>query len=150
MPLVEAAPRLAEVGPVKGRLRELAAPAGYLILDDSYNASPESMEAAFAVATERPARRRLAVLGEMRELGATSAAEHDRVGRLAAATFDEVAVIEGGQAATLAAAARATVVPDVETASAWLRERASAGDLVLIKASRGVQLERLVEELTRQ
>jgi len=147
VPLAEAAPRLAEVEAVKGRLREVRTSAGVLLLDDSYNASPESMAAAFAVAAERPARRRLAVLGEMRELGAIAEAEHERIGRLAAETFDAVAVMDGGHATKLAAVAGAEPLRDLAEAEAWVREHAGDGDLVLVKGSRGVRLERLVEAL---
>lgn len=148
VPLAEAAPRLTEVAAAKGRMREVRSPAGFTILDDSYNASPESMEAAFAVVTELPARRRLAVLGEMRELGPAAAGEHERIGRLAAGLFDDRAVIAGGHATALAAAAGAELVPDAAAAERWVREHAREGDLVLVKASRGVALEHLVDALT--
>jgi UDP-N-acetylmuramoyl-tripeptide--D-alanyl-D-alanine ligase len=147
VPLAEAAPRLAEVEAVKGRMRVLRTVGGVQLIDDSYNASPESMLAAFAVATDRPARRRLAVLGEMRELGTVAEAEHERIGRLAAETFDALAVVEGGHATKLAAVAGADVVRDLAEAEAWVREHAVEGDLLLVKGSRGVHLENLVERL---
>lgn len=147
VPLAEAAPRLEEVEPVRGRMREVTTPAGVLLLDDSYNASPESMAAAFAVASERPARRRLAVLGEMRELGAVAEAEHERIGRQAAEAFDAIAVIDGGHASKLAAVAGADVVRDLDEAESWVRDHAAEGDLLLVKGSRGVHLEHLVERL---
>jgi UDP-N-acetylmuramoyl-tripeptide--D-alanyl-D-alanine ligase len=147
VPMADAAPRLAEVEAVPGRMRELTTPAGVLLLDDSYNASPESMVAAFAVASERPARRRLAILGEMRELGSVAETEHERVGRLAAEAFDLLAVIAGGHGDRLAAAAGAEALRDLEEAERWVRARAKAGDLLLVKGSRGVHLERLVERL---
>ncbi len=147
VPIAEAAPRLAGVEPVKGRMREARTGGGLLLLDDSYNASPESMAAAFAVAAERPARRRLAVLGEMRELGSVAEAEHERIGRLAAETFDAIAVIDGGFAARLAAVAGADPLPDIAAAERWVLEHAGEGDLLLVKGSRGVRLDRLVEAL---
>ncbi|HEX6488203.1 MAG TPA: UDP-N-acetylmuramoyl-tripeptide--D-alanyl-D-alanine ligase [Candidatus Dormibacteraeota bacterium] len=147
VPLAEAAPRLAEVAPAKGRMREVRAARGFTILDDSYNASPESMEAAFAVVAEHPGRRRLAVLGEMRELGALAGPEHERIGRLAKDVFDGVAVVDTGEAGKLATAAGAELVPDAEAARLWVQEHAGEGDLVLVKASRGVALERLVDAL---
>jgi UDP-N-acetylmuramoyl-tripeptide--D-alanyl-D-alanine ligase len=87
------------------------------------------------------------VLGEMRELGAIAEAEHERIGRLAAETFDAVAVLDGGHATKLAAVAGAEPLRDLEEAEAWVREHAGDGDLLLIKGSRGVRLERLVEAL---
>ena len=147
VPLAEAAPRLAALKAVAGRVRELAAPAGFTLLDDAYNASPESMEAAFALARERPARRRFAVLGEMRELGAAADAEHSRIGAAAGQVFDAVAVIDAGRGGLLARAAGAELVPDVSAAESWVRRHARPDDLVLVKASRGVRLERLVEAL---
>lgn len=149
VPLAEAAPALAEVVPVRGRTRELAAPAGFTLIDDSYNASPESMEAAFAVVAERAAGRRLAVLGEMRELGPIADAEHDRIARAAAGAFDRLAVIDQGRGQRFAKSAGADLVADVAAAAAWVREHARPGDLVLVKASRGVHLEELVDELMR-
>lgn len=147
VPVAEAAPRLAEVEAVKGRMREIRTSGGVLLIDDSYNASPESMAAAFAVAAERPARRRLAVLGEMRELGAAAEPEHERIGRLAAETFDAIAVIDGGHATRLAAVAGADPVRDLDEAERWVGDHVAAGDLLLIKGSRGVHLEHLVERL---
>jgi UDP-N-acetylmuramoyl-tripeptide--D-alanyl-D-alanine ligase len=148
VPVARAAPALADVR-VGRRLQEVAAPGGFLIVDDSYNASPESMSAAFETVAERPrAGRLLAVLGEMRELGALAAEEHRRIGGEAALTFDAVAVMDEGQGRVLAESARgAELVPDVAAAAAWVRRRARAGDVVLVKASRGVRLERLVEDL---
>jgi UDP-N-acetylmuramoyl-tripeptide--D-alanyl-D-alanine ligase len=107
------------------------------------------MSAAFETVAERPrAGRLLAVLGEMRELGALAAEEHRRIGGEAALTFDAVAVMDEGQGRVLAESARgAELVPDVAAAAAWVRRRARAGDVVLVKASRGVRLERLVEDL---
>lgn len=147
VPLAEAAPALAAVEAVKGRTREVRAPAGFLLIDDSYNASPESMEAAFAIARERTARRRLAVLGEMRELGPIADDAHREVGRHAAEVFDRLAVVAVGRGALLAEAAGADLVADVGEAAGWVREHAGPDDLVLVKASRGVHLEDLVERL---
>ena len=147
IPLAEAAPALAGVAAVQGRVRELRTEAGYTLLDDAYNASPESMEAVVALVAERPARRRLAVIGEMRELGPIADEEHERIGRALAPAFDEIAVIDVGRGRLLAKHARAEVVADAKAAEAWVRERVEPGDLVLVKASRGVRLDLLVEAL---
>jgi UDP-N-acetylmuramoyl-tripeptide--D-alanyl-D-alanine ligase len=145
--LEQAAPRLARVR-VGQRLEERHAPEGFSVVDDSYNASPESMLAAFAAVAERPRQGRLlAVLGEMRELGTVAQQAHLDVGRRAAETFDEVAVVDVGLGRDLAAAAGAEVVADGASAAAWVRAHARAGDVVLVKASHGVHLEELVNEL---
>lgn len=147
--LEEAARALAEVR-VEGRLAERAAPAGFLLVDDSYNASPESMLAAFATVAERPHRGRLyAVLGEMRELGSLAESAHEEVGARAAEVFDGVAVVDVGLGRVLAEAAHAELVPDRAAAAAWVRAVARPGDVVLVKASHGVHLEELVAELMR-
>lgn len=148
VPTCEAAPRLSEVE-VPGRLRRFTTAAGYTVIDDSYNASPESMTGVFEVVAEaRPwlgaGARALAVLGEMRELGELAEAEHERVGRAARDIFDAVCVLDTGHGRQLAGAAGGTPVASVEAARAWLETEARPGDLVLVKASRGVRLDRLV------
>jgi len=120
-----------------------------VVIDDAYNASPESMLAAFEVLAERPRRGRLlAVLGEMRELGWLSEESHRRVGQRAAEVFDAVCVVDGQHAKVMAQAAGAEVVPDRAAAADWVRRNATEGDRVLIKASHGVRLDELVKELT--
>ena len=134
-----------------GRLAELHGPAGLVIVDDSYNASPESMLAAFEALAERPrAGRMLALLGEMRELGELSLAEHRRVGAAAGALFDEIAVVASGHGPEMAAAAGARLLPDLDAAERWVRERAGADALVLVKASNGVRLHEVVRRLAAQ
>jgi UDP-N-acetylmuramoyl-tripeptide--D-alanyl-D-alanine ligase len=134
---------------VEHRLQEVNTSAGYTILDDAYNASPESMLAAFDTIAERPrSGRLLAVLGEMRELGSLAEEAHRRVGRRAAEVFDLLCVVDGAHARALAEAGGGEVVPDREAAAEWVRRNAAAGDRVLVKASHGVRLDLLVEELT--
>jgi UDP-N-acetylmuramoyl-tripeptide--D-alanyl-D-alanine ligase len=124
-------------------------PAGFSIIDDAYNASPESMVAAFDAIAEGPRPGRLlAVLGEMRELGPLSDEAHRVVGRRAAEVFDAVCVVDGATAAPMAEAAGAELAPDRMAAAEWVRRNAAAGDRVLIKASHGVGLDEVVRELT--
>lgn len=144
----EAAPALAGVG-VDRRLQQVPAPEGYTIVDDSYNASPESMLAAFETLAELPRRGRLlAVLGEMRELGALAEQAHRQVGERAAGVFDEICVLDVGFGRVLAEAAGATLVASKPDAAGWVRERATPGSIVLVKASHGVALDELVRELS--
>ena len=147
VPIEDAAEALAGVR-VEHRLEETAAPGGYVLVDDAYNASPESMLAAFETLAESPRHGRLlAVLGRMGELGAGAGEAHRRVGRRAAEVFDAVCVVEGEHAGLLAEAAGAELVPDREAAAEWVRRHAAPGDRVLIKASHGAGLDEVVREL---
>ncbi|HET8970729.1 MAG TPA: UDP-N-acetylmuramoyl-tripeptide--D-alanyl-D-alanine ligase [Candidatus Nanopelagicales bacterium] len=142
-----------------GRLALTETPDGVGVLDDTYNASPESMAAGLRTLVRLAAGRGVtirtwAVLGEMRELGASSVTEHLRVGRLATELGVDrvVAVGEAARAIQRGAldagmGAEAVLVPDAATATAVLREQARSGDLVLVKASRAVGLERVVAAL---
>jgi UDP-N-acetylmuramoyl-tripeptide--D-alanyl-D-alanine ligase len=149
VPLDSGAEALSQVA-IGHRLQEVAAPTGFLVVDDAYNASPESMLAAFAAMAERPRRGRLlAVLGEMRELGAIADESHRAVGRRAAEVFDAICVVDGVRGRILAEAARADIVPDRAAAVAWVRKNARAGDRVLVKGSHGLGLDEVVTELIR-
>lgn len=149
VPVADGAAALSRVV-VDHRLQEIPAPAGFVIVDDAYNASPESMLAAFDVMAAKPREGRLlAVLGEMRELGALADESHRRVGARAREVFDAACVVDAGpHARLLAEAATAELVADRGAAAAWVRANARAGDRVLVKASHGVGLDLLVEELT--
>jgi UDP-N-acetylmuramoyl-tripeptide--D-alanyl-D-alanine ligase len=148
VPLEVGAEALAGVR-IEHRLQEVVTPAGYTIIDDAYNASPESMLAAFDTIAEGPRPGRLlAVLGEMRELGSLAEDAHRRVGHRAAEVFDAFCVVNGEHARVLAEAGGAEVVPDREAAAEWVRRNAVGGDRVLVKASHGVRLDLLVDELT--
>jgi UDP-N-acetylmuramoyl-tripeptide--D-alanyl-D-alanine ligase len=127
------------------------------IVDDAYNASPGSMTAALELLAGLPGRH-VAILGEMRELGSEHAAGHRAAGAVAGRVLDLLVVVdgqEGGTAAPLAEAARAAgvpadaviTVPDAEAAVTVLGSRLVGGDVVLVKASRGVALERAVDGL---
>jgi UDP-N-acetylmuramoyl-tripeptide--D-alanyl-D-alanine ligase len=149
VPLEEGAQALQQVT-VEHRLEELPVAGGYSIVDDAYNASPESMLAAFEAMAESPRRGRLlAVLGQMAELGSVSEESHRRVGRRAAEVFDAVCVVDGERARDLAEAAGAALVPDRPAAAEWVRRNAREGDRILVKASHGVGLDQVVKELTR-
>ena len=148
VPLNEGAPALARVT-VEHRLQEIPTAAGFTVVDDAYNASPESMLAAFATMAERPHEGRLfAVLGHMGELGDAAGDAHRHVGEAAASTFDGVAVVDTPLGRILAEAARADVVPDNAAAAQWVRAHAREGDRVLIKGSHSRRLDEVVAELT--
>jgi UDP-N-acetylmuramoyl-tripeptide--D-alanyl-D-alanine ligase len=146
--LQDGADALANVS-VEHRLQELPASGGYSVIDDAYNASPESMLAAFEALAESPRRGRLlAVLGQMEELGALSEEAHQRVGRRAAEVFDAVCVLDGERARVLAESAGAELVASRPAARDWVRRNAREGDRVLVKGSRSTHLDEVVRELT--
>ena len=137
-------------------------PNGSQLIDDTYNASTPSVLAALDVLRDMPARRRIAVLGEMRELGAVSEEEHRVVGRRAGDLVD-VLYIYGDLAIPLAEAARsvprpgrpplevhAFSVPDKPELAAALEDALHAGDVVLIKGARGLEMEDVVTTLRRR
>jgi UDP-N-acetylmuramoyl-tripeptide--D-alanyl-D-alanine ligase len=123
-------------------------PEGVVLLNDAYNANPESMRAALdalvSIGADPAVRRTLAVLGEMRELGADSEASHREIGAYAAGRVDHLLVVgreaHGVHAAAVEAGSPSVFVDDNAGAIAWLREEVRAGDAVLVKASNGARL----------
>jgi UDP-N-acetylmuramoyl-tripeptide--D-alanyl-D-alanine ligase len=120
-------------------------------LNDAYNANADSMAAALKTFAEmRVAGRRVAVLGDMGELGDHTASAHEEVGRLAAASKVQLLVAVGANAHLTASAAMqaglgdVVAVAGVDEAIAELRAKLRPKDLVLLKASRSAKLERLV------
>ena len=144
--------------PSDGRLSAAELPDGTVILDDSYNANPVSMRSSLRTAAELAAslgKRLVLALGEMRELGALSAAEHDALGEQAAAARPAALIAVGGDAARTARAAEAAGVTawfaaTSEEAATRALEVVRAGDLVLVKGSRGIRMERIAEALARR
>ena len=129
---------------------------GVTVVNDAYNANPESMRAALAALTGLPADRRIAVLGGMGELGPDAPAEHERLGRDAAAAGvelivavgpDAVGIAEGAVAAGRRAGEESVQVPDRAAARELLSEVLRPGDVVLVKASRSYGLELLAADL---
>lgn len=126
---------------------------GSTLIDDSYNASPDSMMAALNLLQDLGGRR-IAVLGEMLELGPYEAKGHALVARraaLVAALFVAVGsraeeMVQEAQRAGMAAA-NTFAAADREAALPWLRDRLQAGDMVLVKGSRALRLDELVTDL---
>ena len=146
------APRLR---PAEHRGRVLVVDDGISLVDDSYNASPLAIRRLLELLAEAPGRR-VAVLGEMYELGEIAAEAHRRAGEEAAAACDVLVAVGGEDAARLAAAAREAglgedavhLVEDADRAAESLRRLLRPGDVVLVKGSRGVGLDRTVAALT--
>lgn len=139
--------------PRRTEIREIG---GVTILDDTYNASPASTIAALELLATLPGRH-VAVLGEMLELGSEHAAGHRAVGRVAGERADLLVVVgAGANGIALAARARGLAkerilrVPDGEAAFELLRPRLVPGDTVLVKASRSIGLDRLVDRLAEE
>jgi UDP-N-acetylmuramoyl-tripeptide--D-alanyl-D-alanine ligase len=137
---------------VPARLQAKQSPTGATILDDCYNASPASTTAALGVLGEMLGGRKLALLGDMLELGSEEANGHAQVGKYAAQVVDGLFTV-GRLGALIAAAARASgnrFVRHFDTtdeAIAELRDLLEPGDVLLIKASHGMHLEKVVEAL---
>jgi UDP-N-acetylmuramoyl-tripeptide--D-alanyl-D-alanine ligase len=119
-------------------------------LNDSYNSNPEALRSMIRTLASRPAQRRILVAGEMLELGDHAPALHTACGKAAAEAGLDLVVGVHGNAEHLAAAActggvAALFLPDAEAAGRWMRENLQTGDVVLVKGSRGVHLERAIE-----
>ncbi len=159
-PLNEVAGALSAATPMsRWRMERHVRADGVVVVNDAYNASPDAMREALrtlAVLGRAPgAGRTFAVLGEMRELGATARDEHDAVGRLAVRLDISQLVVVGEQARPLHLGAclegswdgESLLVADVDAAIDYLRAELAPGDVVLIKAARAAGLERVATAL---
>jgi UDP-N-acetylmuramoyl-tripeptide--D-alanyl-D-alanine ligase len=140
-----------ELSPWRDAERERSG--GGVLINDSYNANPVSMNAAIqALAARQNGTRTIAVLGEMAELGPGSAAWHRAIGGRVAAAGIDLLVAVGPLARRYCdgagAAAETHWVPDVEAAARVLDGRLRPDDIVLIKGSRSAGMERIAEELS--
>lgn len=127
---------------------------GATLIDDCYNCNPQALQAMVKTLLTIPAQRRIVVAGEMLELGPESPRLHYESGRSMAALGVDLVLGVRGEAASIvagaeAAGAAALFVEAPEDAGAWLRNHLRTGDAVLLKASRGVRLERALEVLQR-
>jgi UDP-N-acetylmuramoyl-tripeptide--D-alanyl-D-alanine ligase len=128
---------------------------GATILNDSYNSNPEALRSMIRTLAARSAERRILVAGEMLELGAHGSAMHAACGLTAAeAGIDLVAGVQGNAVHLAAAACSGGVaslfLSSAEEAGHWLKQTLRPGDVVLVKGSRGVHLERAIEMLQEQ
>ena len=147
---------LAECKPTSMRMEMVKTERGVLILNDSYNANPVSMEAALSTLMDIETKgRRIAVLGDMLELGPVSSDAHRRVGEVVAALGVEILVAIGVEGQLIAESAvrsgmnhKAVITcRDAQTATQVLGQLSFERDVVLVKASRGMGLEKIVEAL---
>jgi UDP-N-acetylmuramoyl-tripeptide--D-alanyl-D-alanine ligase len=156
IPLAAIADRASRLTAAAHRGEVLRLAGGVTVLDDSYNANPTATRLALAVLARTTATRRVAVLGEMLELGARAIALHEEVGRAAAASgVDLLFAVGGAPAAALAEAAVAAGLPRAsvrhvaasDQAAGEVAARVLSGDVVLVKGSRGIRTDRVVERL---
>jgi UDP-N-acetylmuramoyl-tripeptide--D-alanyl-D-alanine ligase len=157
--LDEVAERLSGAGPLSPhRMHVVDRPDGVTVIDDSYNANPDSMRAALktlAVVAGRD-RRSVAVLGEMLELGEDHRSAHEAIGLMVVRLNVGLTVVVGAGAQPIADGAlregswgdEVAMVDDVDTAARFLAEELRAGDVVLVKSSYGAGLWRLGDILT--
>jgi UDP-N-acetylmuramoyl-tripeptide--D-alanyl-D-alanine ligase len=160
VPLSEVAAALEAGSHAAHRMAVVAAAGGATLVDDSYNASPVSVAAALEFLAETPldtGGRRIAVLGDMLELGPDEEALHRRIGALAARTADALVAVgeRGAWIADAARAAGATAVHEsheADDATETLEREVGPrrGDVVLVKASRGIGLDRVVDALAER
>jgi len=155
VPATDAAAGLQTLQSPAGRLKVIAGLKGSVLIDDSYNSSPIALEHALETLSEiKYAKRRIAVLGDMLELGKYSSDEHRRLGKRVGETCDVLLTL-GVRARGFAEGALANGLSDatvfqyddVARAGRELQTMLKPGDVVLIKASQGIRAERVVEEV---
>ena len=154
VPLAEILERLASLPRLPGRLNPLPGRRGSLLLDDSYSASPAAVEAALETLAALEGRRKIAILGDMLELGDFEAAGHEQVGRRAAAVVD-LLITKGERGRRIADAARGAglnadqviVTYTAEDAAQAALDRLGPGDVALVKGSLATRMEQVVRLL---
>lgn len=151
----DAVDALLEHEPPAGRMRILKGLKGSILIDDTYNASPEATLSALTTLSELGhTKRKIAVLGDMLELGRYSTREHEKIGEFAASTVDMLITI-GVRARAIAEAAlehglhesKILQYDDAAKAGKELQGFLAPGDTVLVKASQSIRAERVVEEV---
>lgn len=131
------------IRPVPGRMNLLRGAKGSVIIDDTYNSSPAAAQMALQTLMNLPAPQRIAMIGSMNELGDSSAAEHEKLGRMCTPEGVDWVVTIGQEAAQyLAPAAQANgcavkSFPDAISAGAYVNQRIEQGAIILAKGSEG-------------
>jgi len=141
---------LAAYQPLKGRMQAVRAPGGFTIIDDTYNANPAAMRATLEFLRQAPGGRKVAILGDMLELGSAAPDIHREIGRYAMSLgIDALLALGelGKEYVAGAADSRAQWFPAHAAAVAAARSALGPGDVVLVKGSRGMRMELVVERL---
>ncbi len=152
--LVEIASALMLYRPLPGRMRLIKGEKNTWILDDTYNAAPASTEEALEALKSLPAKRKVAVLGDMAQLGEYSVQSHEAVGKKAAGIADIIVTV-GAKARFIAEAGRKKGFPkdniytfdNSDNAKTIVEEIIKEGDLILIKGSQVTRMEKIVMEI---
>ncbi len=155
VPLAQIKAGLENFKPVQGRMNLTPLPCGGILLDDSYNSNPLSARAALAALANFKGRgRRIAVLGDMLELGPDSEKLHESLGADSASVVDLLVAVgrfgEHLQRGALVAGLnpdQVITVEDADAATAYLKEIQRSGDMILIKGSRGIGLDKVAVAL---
>lgn len=155
LPFTEAARALVELEPARHRGERVDFGRGFLLIDETYNSSPRALRSALEAVAEESASRRIAVLGDMLELGERAEEFHREAGKEVARLGIDRLVGVGKLARFLVEGAREgglgeedlLWVAEAEEAGLQLRDELEPGDVVLLKASRGVALERAIDVL---
>ncbi|OGF86422.1 hypothetical protein A3I28_03140 [Candidatus Giovannonibacteria bacterium RIFCSPLOWO2_02_FULL_43_37] len=151
--LVKSVEAVSVMKPPRGRMNLLEGINNSLIFDDSYNSSPIAVEAAVEVLSEYPAKRRIAVLGDMKELGAFSQSEHKRIGEMLRAKDVWLLFTVGPEAKFIAEGARKSGFDAFKIfefsnsmeAGEAVKKIIQEGDLILVKGSQSARMEKAVE-----
>jgi UDP-N-acetylmuramoyl-tripeptide--D-alanyl-D-alanine ligase len=146
---------ISRLAPLPGRGELMTLGGGLQLIDDSYNSSPRALQAALKGLASLPAKRKVAILGDMLELGPEEIAFHREAGKHVAGFGWNVLVAIGplahymaeGALAAGMAATRVRTFSTSEEAAARISSLVEEGDLILVKGSRGIRTERLVERL---
>ncbi|MHB8053959.1 MAG: UDP-N-acetylmuramoyl-tripeptide--D-alanyl-D-alanine ligase [Candidatus Aminicenantales bacterium] len=149
-------PALSGLGPTAKRGRILRLAGGIVVIDDTYNSSPQALAMALRGYVHLPAKRRVAVLGDMLELGTEEKSYHMNAGRAVRRFGWDIVAAVGPRGRWIAEGAKAEGLPADQTfeyasgedAVEKIPEILRPGDLILVKGSRGVRMERIVERLT--
>ncbi|MDP3710628.1 MAG: UDP-N-acetylmuramoyl-tripeptide--D-alanyl-D-alanine ligase [bacterium] len=152
--LIKVSEALADLTPPAGRLRLLMGIKNSLILDDTYNAGPESTRLALETLKDAPGKRKIVILGDMLELGKYTEAAHRSIGDQAA-EFADILVTVGVRAKFISDEANLKgldksqifIFDSTDSARGFLDQLIKEGDLILVKGSQGMRMEKIVEEI---
>lgn len=154
MNMIEIAEALKDFTPPKGRTNLIKGKHGSIIIDDTYNSSPIATLSALEILRDFPAKRKIAVLGDMKELGKYSKEAHEMIGRESARVADLIFVV-GGEAKRIAKSAadegfaKENIYEFMHSIDAGraLSGLVESGDLILVKGSQSMRMELAVEEI---
>lgn len=155
IPVLDILQSLQEFRPPRGRMRIIPGIKNTTIIDDTYNASPEAVEAALRTMRGLGAARRIVVLGDMLELGRVSEKEHVRMGEAVAQSGADVFITVGERSRDMARGAKSAGKDEstifsfsgAEEAGKFLQERIRPNDYILVKGSQGMRMEKIVKEI---